>query len=166
MSRRALLGAGAALVVAAGAVVAGERTGRLDDAADLVGLDPRRLPAESDDALLDRVVRDQVALVGTVWAVAEAWPELADALAPFVERGRRHLQVLGRGTGAEAGPGIDAETEADAVDQLIGLHEGAERDRARDAIEAVSGEFARNLAAISAGLGQQRVLLGDIREGV
>lgn len=165
MTRRALLATGAALVVAAGAAVAGQQTGRLDDGAEAVGLEPRRLPAESDETLLRHVVRDQGLVLATVSAVASKFPALRTSLALLIEHGETHLVVLGSpaaGSTIDLGALAAADSKA-ALDSVMSNQKQAAKDRAKNALDAVSGEFAQVLAAMSASLTQHVVLLGDVR---
>jgi len=168
MTRRALLGTGAALVVAAGAAFAGKRTGRVDEAAEAVGLEPRRLPAESDEALLRQVVRDQGVVLATVSAVASKFPALSASLAPLIEHGEAHLVALGSSTAASTIDldGLDAAEPAAALDHVASIQGQAAKDRARNAINAVSGQFAQVLASISASLTQHVVLLDDAKRAL
>ncbi|MGZ8719687.1 MAG: hypothetical protein ACXWXY_10995, partial [Aeromicrobium sp.] len=70
ISRRALFGTGAGVVVLAGVATYGGRDHRLDDVAREVGIEPRRLTAESDERLIKRVQKDQSVLLAWTEAVA------------------------------------------------------------------------------------------------
>lgn len=168
MTRRALLGTCAALVVAVGAAVTGQHMGRLDEVADVVGLDPRRLPAESDEALLRHVVHDQGLVLATVSAVASKFPDLRDSLALLVEHGETHLVVLGSPTtGSTIDVGTVSATEPRAALEFVASSQDqAAKGRAKDALAAVSGEFAQVLASMSASLTQHVVLLDDARRSL
>ena len=168
MTRRALLGTCAALVVAAGAAVAGQQTGRLDEVAEVVGLDPRRLPAETDEALLLHVVHDQGLVLATVSAVASKFPDLRASLALLIEHSEAHLVVLGSpSTGSTIDFGAVSATEPRAALELVASsQEQAAKGRAKDALAAVSGEFAQVLASMSACLTQHVVLIDDARRSL
>ena len=165
ISRRALFGTGAGVVVLAGAAVYGDRVHRLDDVARSIGLDPKRLPAESDEGLITMVQNDQSVLLMWTQAVAAKQAGLTKILEPLITNAEAQLAALG---GAAANIDIDsppAEAPA-ALDSVIAMHEEQAAKRAKDSVEAVSGDFAQALASISVGLSQSLVVLRNTREGV
>lgn len=165
ISRRALFGTGAGVVVLAGAAAYGDRDHRLDDVAREVGIEPRRLPAESDEKLIRRVQRDQSVLLAWTEAVAAGQSGLAKALAPLIANLKTQLGVLG---GVRAGIDIGTPPAAApaALDSVIVRHERAVAKRAEDSLGSVSGDFAQVLASISVSLSQNVVVLRNAREAI
>jgi hypothetical protein len=156
MTRRVLLGTGAAVVVSAGALTAAGLTHRLDDVADAVGIDPKPLPDPEDSRILRRASSETATLLATVEATAAAHPDLG--LADLEGIGRRHLAALG-GTSAAtdvAAPPVD---RADALTALV----YASTRRATDAGAAFSPALVRVLASMSAGHAQASRRLRDAR---
>jgi hypothetical protein len=150
MTRRALIGTGAVVVGAGGLLVAGEATGRLDDVADAVGIDPKPQPDPDDTRLLRRAARATAGLQATVTATAQAHTELD--LAGIAAVIGEQLAALG---GAKMPTTTPAPSDrAAAVDGLVQALESARKDRARDAVAAGSPALVRVLASMSAGHAQ------------
>ncbi|WP_162248839.1 hypothetical protein [Aeromicrobium sp. Root472D3] len=150
MTRRVLIGTGVAVVGAGGLLVAAEATGRLDDVADAVGLDPRPEPDPGDTRILRRAATATAALLAGVESTAAAHPELAlDPVAAIV---REQLAALGGAT-PPASPAPPADVAA-AVDALATALDAARTDRRRDALAAGSPALVRVLASMSAGHAQ------------
>jgi hypothetical protein len=162
ISRRALLGSGAAVVVVAGAGAIAGGTHRLDDLARNVGLKPRPEPVASDDTLIARVAREQNVLLGLVEAVVARHAKLAGGLAPFAEIGQAQVKALGGSDTVPGTPEVAAEP-ARAVAALSAAHDTASTARATDAGHAVSPDLARVLSSMSAGLAQCARAIGDLR---
>lgn len=160
-----MFGTGAGLVALAGAAVYGDRAHRLDDLARKAGLDPRRLPAASDDALIKRVQNDQTMVLMSTLSAAAEHPDLAPTLAPLIKIARTQLADLG---GVVSGLHADAPAASSpaALDAVITVHQHAAAKRARDSLDAVSGDFAQVLASISASLAQGVVVLRDARKAL
>ncbi|MGZ5366448.1 hypothetical protein [Aeromicrobium sp.] len=165
ISRRALFGTGAGVVVLAGVATYGGRDHRLDDVAREVGIEPRRLTAESDERLIKRVQKDQSVLLAWTEAVAAGHSGPAKALAPLIANLKTQLGVLG---GVQAGIDIGTPPAAApaALDSVIIRHERAAAKRAKDSLEAVSGDFAQVLASISVSLSQNVVVLRNARKAI
>jgi hypothetical protein len=160
MTRRVLLGTGAAVVVSAGALTAAGLTHRLDDVADAVGIDPKPLPDPEDSRILRRASSETATLLATVEATAAAHPDLG--LADLEGIGRQHLAALG-GTSAAtdvAAPPVD---RADALTALVDAYGAAATRRATDAGAAFSPALVRVLASMSAGHAQASRRLRDAR---
>jgi hypothetical protein len=151
MTRRVLLGSGAAVVVTAGALTALELTHRLDDAASAVGLDPKPLPDPADSRILRDAADGTAALVAATEATAAAHPGLE--LAPFVAIVRQQLDALGGTTAATDVAPAPAEPAA-ALESLVDAYSLATTQRAADAGAAFSPALVRVLASMSAGHAQ------------
>jgi hypothetical protein len=162
ISRRTLLGTGAAVVAVAGAGAVAGLTHRLDDVARGVGLKPRPRPVASDDALIARVAHEQNALLGQVEAAAVRHSGLADGLKPFAEIGQAQVKAVGGADRVPGAPAVD-DDPARAVTTLSRAYAAASRARARDAGRAVSPDLARVLSSMSAGLAQCAHTVGDLR---
>lgn len=151
MTRRVLLGTGA--VVAGGAALLGaaQITHRLDDAARLVGLEPKPEPVPRDDEIVRRAAREQAVVAATTVAVHEKYPSLG--LAPIVAICAEQLKAVG---GSDAGTDLAAlpENQATAVELLTTTLSTASASRATAAGQAFSPELVRVLASMSAGLAQ------------
>lgn len=151
MTRRVLLATGATAVAAAGGLVAAQLTGRLDDVADAVGVEPKPLPAPSDTRIVRRVASDMAVVLATVEATAAAHGGLV--LTPFEAIGRAHLDAVG-GTTASTDVAAPPADPGEAISALEQTYEAASTARAADVAEAVSPELVRVLASMSAGLAQ------------
>jgi hypothetical protein len=161
MTRRVLIGTGVAVVGAGGLLVAAEATGRLDDVADAVGLDPQPLPDPGDTRVLRRAADSTAALLASVEATAAAHPALA--LAPVADVVREQLAAVGgeAGDGAASSASAPPADRGDAVDALASALDAARKDRRRDALAAGSPALVRVLASMSAGHAQAvRVVRG------
>ena len=157
MTRRALIGTAAVVVGAGGLVVAAEATGRLDDVAGAVGIDPKPQPDPDDTRVLRRAARATAALQAAVAATSAAHPRLD--LAAVTAAVGEQLTALG-GAKAPAGTAPPADQGA-AVDALAQALDTACKDRARDAVAAGSPALVRVLASMSAGHAQSvRVVRG------
>ncbi|MDQ3158354.1 MAG: hypothetical protein M3Q98_16805 [Actinomycetota bacterium] len=165
ISRRALLGTGAGVVALAGAAIYGDRSHRLDDVARKIGLDPKRLPAESDEKLIRKVQNDQSILLMWTQAVAAKQSGLTKVLEPLIANAEAQLADLG---GAAANIDIDDPPEAAraALDSVVTMHDQEAEKRAEDSLQAVSGHFAQVLASISVSLSQSLVVLRNARKDV
>jgi hypothetical protein len=159
MTRRVLLGTGVGVVAAGGAVAVAHLTHRLDDVADVVGLDPKPLPDPEDSRILRRAASSTAALVAMLDATAAAHPGLD--LAPFVAIGREQLSALGGSTARTdvAPPPADP---AAAAAVLEDAHVQASTRRATDAVAAFSPALVRVLASMSAGHAQAARQLGRL----
>ncbi|MCW2839396.1 MAG: hypothetical protein JWR55_879 [Aeromicrobium sp.] len=148
MTRRVLLGTGAAVVVSAGALAAAGLTHRLDDVAEAVGIEPTPLPDPEDSRILRRASKATAALLASLEATAAAHPDLA--LADLEVIGREQLTALGGTTAATdvAAPPADQGAALTALEDAYGL---AATQRATDAGEAFSPALVRVLASMSAG---------------
>lgn len=162
ISRRALLGSAAAVVVVGAAGTVAGLTHRLDDVARGVGLKPRPRSVASDDALIAKVAREQNVVLGRVEAVAARHTKLADWLKPFAQIGQAQVKAVG---GAEKVPGAPAvdDDPTRALASLSVAYAAASTARATDAGHAVSPDLARVLSAMSAGLAQCAHTVGELR---
>jgi hypothetical protein len=154
-----LIGTGVAVVGAGGLLVAAEATGRLDDVADAVGVEPKPQPDPDDTRILRRAARETATLLATVEATAAAQPALA--LAPVVAVVREQLDAVGGGTASTPPPppaGADA-----AVDTLATALDTARQQRRRDALAAGSPALVRVLASMSAGHAQCARAVRELR---
>ncbi len=163
MTRRVLLGT-AAGVAAGAALVGGARlTGRLDDVADAVGLDPKPEPDPRDTRLVRRAARAAAGLVAAVEATASRHPDLATALAPLAIIGREQVAAVDGGPTATTDPITPPEAPDEAVRALETLCSTSSTERAADCGTAVSPDLARVLASMSAGLAQAATILRGLR---
>jgi len=160
-SRRALLGTGAGALAVAGAVVVGEATHRLDDAARAIGIKPRPRPAVSDDALIARVAQDQNLVLVAIESTSARHPELTGKLAPFAEIGQEHVTAVGGSSTVPTDDTVDADP-ARAVKALAQTLSTTSAARAKDAGMAVSPDLARVLSSMSAGLAQGARAVGTL----
>ncbi|KAA1376509.1 hypothetical protein [Aeromicrobium fastidiosum] len=159
MTRRVLIGTGTAVAVGAGLLVAGERTGRLDDVADAVGLDPKPLPDPDDTRVLRRAATSTAGLLAAVEATVATHPSLD--LVPVARTVREQLAAMGGATASPStAPPADARAALRALDTAFG--EAAEA-RARDARSAGSAALVRVLASASAGHAQAQRIIGELR---
>lgn len=159
MTRRALIGTGAVVLGAGGLLVAGEATGRLDDVADAVGIDPKPQPDAGDTRILRRAARATAALSATVAATATAHPSLDLALVTGALG--EQLTALG-GAKAPAGAAAPGEQGA-ALEALVQAFDTARKDRARDAVAAGSPALVQVLASMSAGHAQSVRVVRSLR---
>jgi hypothetical protein len=160
ISRRALLGTGAATVAIAAGLGGAALGHRLDDLARGVGIEPHPEPDPADDTLLARVAADQNALLARVEATAATHAGLR--LDPFVAISTAHAKAVGvaRSIPDVAAPPPDPAT---AVSALAAAYSTASRARAADSIKAVSPALTRVLASMSAGLAQCATAVGGLR---
>lgn len=162
ISRRAALGTGAGVVALAGAAVYGKQAGKLDDLARRAGVDPKRLPADSDKILIAAVREDQTALLVQARSAAAVHTGLAKALAPVIAIAEAQLGQLG-GEVRRTATAPPSSAEA-AITAIIQTHKDVADRRGRDAVEAVSGELAQVLASISVSVSQNVVTLRVARK--
>lgn len=150
ISRRVLLGTGAAVVATGGALTVAQRTHRLDDVAEAIGLQPTPLPDPEDTRIVRRAARGSAALLATTSATATAHPALA--LTPIVAIVREQLAAVGGSPTAKATtPPTDAAASVTALAQAFS---DAADQRAADAVQAGSPELVRVLASMAAGQAQ------------
>jgi hypothetical protein len=150
MTRRVLLGTGLVVLGAGGLLVGAEVTGRLDDLADLAGIEPKPQPDPDDTRILRRAATSTAALLATIEATAAAHATLP--LDPVTAIVREQLAALGGGespTAAAPPSGAGA-----AVEALVGAMDAARRARRDDAVQAGSPALVRVLASMSAGHAQ------------
>lgn len=160
ISRRALLGTGAATAVAAAALGGAALGHKLDDIARSVGIEPHPEPDPADDRLLARVAADQNALLAMVEATASAHPDLR--LDRYVEISTAHAKAVGVGANIPKTSPPPAGRAA-AVEALRAAYATASKARATDAVKAASPALVRVLASMSAGLVQCADTIGDLR---
>lgn len=165
ISRRALLGTGAAAVAAAGAAVYGDHTHELDDLARNVGIEPRPLPVESDQLLIKKVQRDHSAVLLWTKAVAARQPGLVKTLDPLVANLQAQIEHLG-GVAANLDVAAPPSAATAALDSTITRYEDAAALRAKQALHAASAEFAQILASIAVSLSQGVLLLRNARKAL
>ncbi|MDR7087384.1 hypothetical protein J2X11_002223 [Aeromicrobium panaciterrae] len=160
ISRRALLGTGAATAITAAALGGAALTHRLDDLARGVGIKPHPEPDPSDSKLLARVAVDQNTLLAMVEATAGAHSTLK--LDRYLSISTSHAKAVGVAASVPdvAPPSADPET---AVSDLSSAYANAARARAADALEAASPALVRVLASMSAGLYQCADAIKDLR---
>ena len=162
ISRRTLLGTGAAIVAVAGAGAVAGLTHRLDDVARGVGVKPRPRPVASDDALIAKVAREQNVLLAQIEAVAARHTRLADRLKPFAQICQAQVKAVGGTHEVPGAPAVD-DDPAEAIRRLGLAYYGASAARGKDADHAVSPDLARVLASMSAGLVQCGQTVGEVR---
>ncbi|MET0954005.1 MAG: hypothetical protein ABWX57_11995 [Aeromicrobium sp.] len=160
ISRRVLLGTGAAVAGAAAVVGVAEATHVLDDAARAVGIEPKPQPDPRDDRIVRTAAQDLAVLLATVEATAARHPTLE--LADFEAIGREHLAALGGSTAATDPARVPGSAGA-AVTALRKAYVQQSRARAAQAVEAFSPALVRVLASMSAGLAQCADAIGDLR---
>lgn len=158
-----MFGTGAGLVAVAAAAVYGDSVHKLDDLALQLGIEPRRLPALSDDALIKSVQTDQSILLLSLRAVARRQPGLTETLAPLITITETQLADLG-GSINNLTVAAAAASAEDALDEVITLHQQSAAKRSKESLEAVSGDFARVLASIAVSLSQSGVVLRNARK--
>ena len=160
ISRRALLGTGAATVAVAAGLGGAALGHRLDDLARGVGIEPHPEPEPSDDRLIARVAADQNALLARVEATAAKHTALR--LDPFVAISTAHAKAVGvaRDVPDVAAPPASSD---DAIKALVTAYSAAAKARAADSAKAVSPALTRVLASMSAGLAQCTLAIGQLR---
>lgn len=153
ISRRAVLGTGVGALALAAAVVVGDATHRLDDAARTIGIKPRPRPVASDDTLIARVAQEQNLILAAIESTSARHQDLTATLAPFAEIGQEHVTAVGGSSTVPTAGAIDADPSLalKAVAQTLATASAA---RAKDASKAVSPDLARVLSSMSAGLAQ------------
>lgn len=163
ISRRSLFGTGAGVVAVAAAAAYGHRVHKLDDLARLFGIEPRRRPAPSDEALIKSVQTEQSIALLSMRAVARRQPRLTKTLAPLITITETQLADLGGAIDnlTVAAPPASA---VDALDEVITMQQQSAAKRSKESLEAVSGDFARVLASIAVSLSQSLVVLRDARK--
>lgn len=154
MTRRVLIGTGVVVLGTGGLLVGADRAGRLDDAADAVGLDPKPLPDPDDTRILRRAATATVALRATVDATAAAHPDLE--LSPVAAALGEQVTALGGLPAGVAAPSAaavppDAGAAAEALEAVL---DSAARSRTTDAETAGSAALVRVLASLAAGHAQ------------
>lgn len=160
ISRRALLGTGAATVAVAAGLGGAALGHRLDDLARNVGIEPHPEPDPADDRLIARVAADQNALLARVEATAVTHTGLR--LDPFIAISTAHAKAVGvAGTVPDVAASPANPTQA--VTALVTAYSTASKARAADSAKAVSPALARVLASMSAGLAQCAVTIGELR---
>lgn len=160
ISRRVLLGTGAAVVGGAALVGVAHVTHVLDDAADLVGLEPKPEPDPEDERLVRRAASGAATLLAMVEATAAAHDALA--LAPLETLVREQMTAVG-GSGAATDVAAPPGDAAGALSQLEKAFRTASKERAADALRSFSPDLTRVLASMSAGLAQGARGIGDLR---
>lgn len=160
-----MFGTGAGVVAVAGAAFYGDRAHKLDDLARKIGIEPRRLPALSDEALIKSVQTDQSILLLSLRAVARRQPRLTTTLTPLIAITETQLTDLG---GAIDNLTVSAppESAVHALDEVITLQQESAAKRSKESLEAISGDFARVLASIAVSLSQSLVVLHNARQAL
>lgn len=151
MTRRVLLGTGAVVAGGAAALGAAQITHRLDDAARLVGLEPKPEPVPRDREIVRQAASGQAVVTATVEALGSAYP--AWALAPIAAICQQQLEAVGGSTASTDLAALPTDQGA-ALTLLRSTLRTASRERAAAAQEAYSPELVRVLASMSAGLAQ------------
>lgn len=133
MTRRRTLLLGGVAVAGVAAVGGVATTGRLDDLAREIGIDPVPRPAEGDTALLAEAAEDQARLVAVVGT-------LSPTLVPLLTE---HLDALGGAATSSVAPAPDLASARTTLTAAASVR----RDQAG---EAVSPDLARTLGSIAA----------------
>ncbi len=129
------------------------------------GPDPEGVDAPSDDqVLLERTVREIVAVAALVTATARSTPSLRQDLAPLVRLHRAHATVLSqsleRQTSGRRRPGRASGPSPDkALGAVLDREQALRRRLVDGSVAADSGALARVLASMSAGLSQHLAVL-------
>lgn len=133
---------------------------------------PRPQPSEradnADQPLLETARAGQGQVLALCVAVRREHRGLASVLDPMIEHHRVQADALGSET-ATATPGTSVQVPRKtrrALDLVVEAEHEASGARARDALDAASGDFARLLAAISVSCAQHEVELRDARAGL
>ncbi len=161
MTRRVLLGTGAFVAGAAAFVGGAQLTGRLDDVADALGVDPRPEPDPRDTRLVRRAATVSAGLLAALEVTAARHPALA--LAPLIAVAREQVAAVGGAPSDGLPPPAAADEPDDAVRGLEALYTAASRARASDSDRAASPDLARVLASMAAGLSQGAVAVRGLR---
>lgn len=161
ISRRSLLGTGAAAIAVSGAVVVADATHRLDDIARAVGMKPRARPVASDDTLIAAVAKAQNRVLAAIESTVAQHPDLEADLSPISQIVQQHVTAVGGSSTVPTTSEIDADA-ARAVEKLTTTLARASKARAKDANAAVSPDLARVLSSMSAGLAQGARILGAL----
>ena len=160
-----MFGTGAGVVAVAAAAVYGDRVHKLDDLARTIGIEPRRLPALSDEALIKRVRTDQSIVLLSLRAVARRQPGLTKTLTPLITITETQLADLGGAIDNLTFAAAPAPAAA-ALDEVITMQQQSAAKRSKESLDAVSGDFARVLASIAVSLSQSLVVLRNARKAV
>jgi len=156
-----MLGTGAGALALAGAIVVGDATHRLDDAARAIGIKPRPRPAVSDEALIATAAEDQNLVLAAIESTSARHQALTSKLAPFAKIGQEHVTAVGGSSTVPTADAVDADP-AKAVKALVQTLSTTSAARAKDAGMAVSPDLARVLSSMSAGLAQGARALGAL----
>ena len=160
-----MFGTGAGVVAVAAAAVYGDRVHKLDDLARTIGIEPRRLPALSDEALIKRVRTDQSIVLLSLRAVARRQPGLTKTLTPLITITETQLADLGGAIDNLTFAAAPAPAAA-ALDEVITMQQQSAAKRSKESLDAVSGDFARVLASIAVSLSQSLVVLRNARKAL
>jgi hypothetical protein len=160
ISRRALLGTGAATVAAAAGLGGAALGHRLDDLARSVGIGPHPEPDPADDRLIARVAADQNALLAMVEATAAKHSALH--LDRLVTISTAHAKAVGV-AGSVPDVATPPANRAKAASALAAAYAMASKARAADSAKALSPALVRVLASMSAGLAQCARTVGELR---
>lgn len=160
MSRRVLIGTGALVAGGAAVIGAAQITHKLDDAARLVGLEPKPEPDPRDSDIVRETSSDQAAVTATAVAIHAKFPalDLSDIVAICEEQ----LRAVGGTTAATDIAALPVQQSA-AVQLLATMLSTSSKARATAAGEAFSPELVRVLASMSAGLAQSARQVGALR---
>ena len=93
MTRRVLLGTAAAVAGGAALVGGAHLTGRLDDVADAVGIQPKPEPDPRDNRLVGRAAASAATVLATLEATAARHPTMP--LAPLISLAREQVAAVG-----------------------------------------------------------------------
>jgi len=124
---------------------------------------PQLTDAEYDQRLVDQVAVGTAGALSTIERMSARFDLLAGLLTPLVALHQAHLSALGVVSPPSTAPvalGSDARA---ALTRLRGLEAELQRDLAAAAGNARSGQLARVLAGMSAGVAQHAVLLAKAR---
>jgi hypothetical protein len=160
ISRRALLGTGAATVAVAVGLGGAALGHRLDDLARGVGIQPHPEPDPSDDRLIARVAADQNVLLARVEATAAM--HSSARLEPFVAISTAHAKAVGV-AGAVPDLAKPPADRGEAIKALATAYSTASKAREADSAKAASPALTRVLASMSAGLAQCARAIGELR---
>lgn len=124
---------------------------------------PQLTDAEYDQRLVDQVTLGTARALSAIERMSARHQLLAGPLAPWVALHQAHLSALGVVTPPSAAPvALGADVKA-SLTRLRSLEAELQRDLAAAAGNARSGQLARVLAGMSAGVAQHGVLLAKVR---
>ena len=124
---------------------------------------PQLTDSEYDQRLVDQVALGTARALSTIERMSARYHAVAGPLAPLVALHQAHLSAMGVVSPPSSAPVVLGADVKAALTRLRSLETELQRDLAAAAGNARSGQLARVLAGMSAGVAQHGVLLAKVR---